>query len=81
MLIGLSLDHRRADLEERERFLLPETEHARLGRAVRRACGAQVAFLSIAVDKAFGRVGVANKLDKVEPAAHSLLATDLKLLS
>ncbi len=36
---------------------------------------AQVAFISIAVDKAFGRVGVANKLDKVEPAAHSLLAT------
>ena len=46
MLIGLSLDHRRASLEEREPFLLPEEEHARLGRVARLACGAQVAFLS-----------------------------------
>lgn len=36
---------------------------------------AQVAFLSIAVDKAFGRAGAAADLTKVEPAVHDLLAT------
>lgn len=36
---------------------------------------AQVAFLSIAADKAVGRVGVAADLEKAEPAVHSLLAT------
>jgi glutamyl-tRNA reductase len=46
VLIGLSLDHRHADLAAREQFLLPEEDHVRLGRAARLACGAQVAFLS-----------------------------------
>jgi hypothetical protein len=36
---------------------------------------AQVAFLSIATDNAFGRVGVAADLEKTDPTAHSLLAT------
>ncbi|MDZ4864693.1 MAG: hypothetical protein SGJ01_14780 [Gemmatimonadota bacterium] len=46
MLIGLSLDHRRADLAVREQFVLPREEQARLGRAARHACGAQVVFLN-----------------------------------
>jgi hypothetical protein len=36
---------------------------------------AQVAFLSIAADKAVGRVGIAANLEKAEPVVHTLLAT------
>lgn len=45
MLIGLSMDHRQFSVQEREPFMLAESERQRLARLVRRSCAGQVVFL------------------------------------